>query len=156
MAARTSAGAGFDFSVSHTSGWLVIAVVGTGRVGVDIESMTVARSVDELARRVLGPAEQAAFLLVPHADRGSAFLRVWTRKEATVKLTGHGLVVSFTDLDVTGSLAIASPVPDQWPADPIHLLDVPASDDLRTAIATTSPITDLHRCGPPPAPSPAP
>ncbi len=144
------AGAGLDFSVSHTAGWLLIAVVGTGRVGVDIESMNAARSVDELSRRVLGPAEQEEFLQVPHSDRGGWFLRAWTRKEATVKLTGHGMIVSFSDLDVTGHSAIASPPPDQWPAEPIHLLDIPCGSELRAALAATTPISELRVCGPVP------
>ncbi len=144
------AGAGLDFSVSHTAGWLLIAVVGTGRVGVDVESMTAARSVDELSRRVLGPAEQQEFLLVPREERGGRFLRAWTRKEAAVKLTGHGMIVSFSDLDVTGDFAIVSPTPDQWPAEPIHLLDIPCGSEVRAALAATSPISDLRVCGPAP------
>ncbi|HET9895827.1 MAG TPA: 4'-phosphopantetheinyl transferase superfamily protein [Streptosporangiaceae bacterium] len=143
-------GAGFDFSVSHTTGWLLIAVVGAGRVGVDIESLTVARSVEELAHRVLSPAEQDEFLPVPRADRSGWFLRAWTRKEAAVKLTGHGLIVTLSDLEVSGPTVVVSPVPAQWPAEPIHLLDIPCGPELRAAIATTAPVSTLRMCGLPP------
>ncbi len=152
------AGADVDFSVSHAAGWLLIAVVGEGRVGVDIESVTATRSVEELSDRVLSPAEQQQFLLVPREDRPAWFLRAWTRKEAAVKLTGHGLIASFSHLDTSGQELTASPPPDQWPAEPIYLVDVASDPSLLTAIASTTPVARVALCGPLPdgnAPGPA-
>jgi 4'-phosphopantetheinyl transferase len=139
-----------DFSVSHTRNWLLIAVVGDGRVGVDVETVNAAKNVEDLAGHVLSPAEQEEFLLVPRPERASTFLRAWTRKEATVKLTGHGLVAPLSHLNVSGSVAQASPPAPNWPADPIYLHDVPAASDVRAAIATTTPVTTIITCGPVP------
>jgi 4'-phosphopantetheinyl transferase len=141
-------GAPVDFSVSHSAGWLLLAVVGGGLVGVDLERVTDARAVDDLADRVLGPGEQEGFMLVPRQDRAAWFIWVWARKEAVLKLTGHGIVGPLSSLDVVGSTAVASWQPEGWPTEPIHLRDVPAGQDLRVALATTVPLTSVLACGP--------
>lgn len=141
-------GAPIDFSVSHSKGWLLVAFVAGGRVGVDVETVNAAKDVDDLADHVLGPAEQADFLLIPRPERASTFLRAWTRKEAAVKLTGHGLAAPLSHLNVAGEVVQASPPAPNWPADPIYLHDVPASGEVRAAIATTTPVASLITCGP--------
>lgn len=142
------AGAPVDFSVSHSAGWLLVAVVADGLVGVDLERVSDARAVDELANRVLGPAEQEQFLMAPRGDRPGWFIWAWARKEAALKLTGHGIVVPLADLNVTGPIASVSPRPSGWPAEPIYLRDVPATPDLRAALATTTPLRTVLMCGP--------
>jgi len=142
------AGAALDFSVSHAGGWVVVAVVGEGKVGVDIEAVTAARASEDLARQVLGAAEQAEYLMVPRDGRAAAFVRLWARKEAVVKLTGHGLAASLTQLDVTGAVAVASGQPAGWPAGAIYLRDLPAEPDLAAALATTVPVRRADWHGP--------
>jgi 4'-phosphopantetheinyl transferase len=148
------AGTPLDFSVSHTKGLLLLAVVATGEVGVDIEAVS-DRAVDDLADRVFTPAEQHQFLLVDRPQRAAHFMRLWTRKEAAVKLTGHGLAAPLSALDVTGPTVTASPSPPNWPQAPIHLTDLPPhpeNQNLRAALATTTPIHTLQFCGPLPTP----
>ena len=142
------AGAPVDFSVSHSAGWLLLAVVADGLVGVDLERVSDARAVDELANRVLGPAEQGQFLVVPRDERPGWFIRAWARKEAALKLTGHGIAGPLSGLNVTGPTAIVSPPPSGWPAEPIHLRDVPTAPDLRAALASTAPLRAVLMCGP--------
>ncbi len=136
-------GAALDFSVSHAGGFVVVAVVGEGKVGVDIEAVTHARGSEDLARQVLGPAEQEQFLMVPRAGRAATFVRLWSRKEAAVKLTGHGLAASLRQLDVTGEAAVAYGQPAGWPADPIYLRDLPTGEGLAGALATTVPVRSV-------------
>jgi 4'-phosphopantetheinyl transferase len=147
-------GVPLDYNVSHTKGWLLLAVVASGKVGVDIEVVS-DRAVEDLADRVFSPAEQQQFLLVGRPERAAHFMRLWTRKEAAVKLTGHGLAVPMSALDVTGPTVIASAPPATWPQDTIHLLDlIPQTGDgpeLRAALATTVPIKTVQPCGPLPA-----
>jgi len=140
-------GADFDFSVTHAGGWVVVAVVGEGKVGVDIEAVTEARASEDLAGQVLGPAEQQEYLMVPRADRAAAFVRLWARKEATVKLTGHGLAASLRQLDVSGEVAKAWGQPDGWPSETIYLRDVAAPAGLIGALATTDPVREVSWCG---------
>ena len=103
--------------MSHAEGWLLLAVVAKGKVGVDIEAVS-DRAVEDLADRVFSPAEQHQFLLVDRPLRAAHFMTIWTRKEAAVKLTGHGLAAPFSALDVTGPTVIASPPPPTGPRPP--------------------------------------
>jgi 4'-phosphopantetheinyl transferase len=137
-----------DFSVSHAAGWLLVAVVAEGVVGVDLERVSDARAVDELASRVLGPAEQEQFLMVLRDERPAWFTWAWARKEAALKLTGHGIAGPMSGLNVTGPTAEVSTLPPGWPTEPIHLRDVPATPDLRAALATTAPLSAVVMCGP--------
>jgi 4'-phosphopantetheinyl transferase len=92
------ADAPIDYSVSHSGDWLVMAVVGDGRVGVDLEEPRNISDLDGLASATFSPAEYAEF-------RGGAavdFYRTWTRKESVVKLTGRGLAAKLSDVDVRG------------------------------------------------------
>ena len=74
------------FSLSH-SGTLAVCAVADRAVGVDVERP---RAVSEaLVRRVLTAEEQT--WLAGQADPKVAFIRLWTRKESFLKLTGQGL-----------------------------------------------------------------
>ena len=74
------------FSLSH-SGTLAVCAVADKAVGVDVERP---RAVSEaLVRRVLTAEEQT--WLAGQADPKAAFIRLWTRKESFLKLTGEGL-----------------------------------------------------------------
>lgn len=78
---------GVDFSISHCKN--AIAVVLSDRpVGVDVESFRHAE--EALLRRTMNPEEQADVCAA--IDPAEAFTRLWTRKEAVLKLRGTGLV----------------------------------------------------------------
>jgi 4'-phosphopantetheinyl transferase len=79
---------GVELSVTH-SGELVGVAVGDRPVGIDVEKVDPGIDVDGVARISLSAAELAA---LPQGDgRARAFTTYWTRKEAIVKATGHGL-----------------------------------------------------------------
>ena len=78
---------GVDFSISHCKN--AIAVVLSDRpVGVDVECFRHAE--EALLRRTMNPEEQADVCAA--IDPAEAFTRLWTRKEAVLKLRGTGLV----------------------------------------------------------------
>ena len=79
-------GARLRFNLSHTSELAVIALADGFEVGVDAERL--ARS-SRAVERTLTPGERAA--LAGEADRHTALLRVWCRKEALAKAGGGGL-----------------------------------------------------------------
>lgn len=144
-----------DFSVSHTRDLVLLAFRRDGRVGVDVELAD--RRVDldgpdgpggsggsggsgrsgGLVGASLTATEAAMLPTGPPDERRAAFYRLWTRKEAALKLTGHGLTVPLTDLDVAGDLAAVSPVPAGWPARPIRLTDLSLTGGYTAAVATT-------------------
>ncbi len=89
-------GARFDFSPTHTAGFVALAIGDCGPIGLDAEAPR-GRDVSRLARaadRWFTPAEnrrvQTAIQNRPQ-EAEAVFLRVWTAKEALVKRTGAGL-----------------------------------------------------------------
>ncbi|SER84822.1 4'-phosphopantetheinyl transferase [Streptomyces sp. yr375] len=93
----------YDFSVTHSGGVIGVAVCRGGQVGLDVEEAgsVVGVALDNAARAALSDRELAALHALPVAERPSAFLRVWTRKEAVLKALGVGLGVSPRGLEVT-------------------------------------------------------
>jgi 4'-phosphopantetheinyl transferase len=139
-------GAALDYSVSHTRGWVLVAVVGEGRVGADLDARPADGDLEDLAAAALTPAERRAWRRLPARDRADALLASWTRKEATTKLTGHGLTIPLRDLDVTG------PRPTLLTRDPSgrlpyprpYLTHVPAPAHHSAALATTTHVDQVR------------
>lgn len=75
-----------NFNISHCKSALAVAL-SASPVGIDVES--VGRYSESLARHVLNDAEYAAVTQAP--DPQIPFIRLWTQKEAVVKLTGRGI-----------------------------------------------------------------
>ncbi|MEO3975090.1 4'-phosphopantetheinyl transferase superfamily protein [Streptomyces sp. CAU 1734] len=77
------------FSLSH-SGGLALIGVGTVPLGVDIEKLPGAETVD-VCSNALHPDEQSELAAAPEDERRHLFGRIWTRKEAFLKGLGTGL-----------------------------------------------------------------
>ncbi|MER5551544.1 4'-phosphopantetheinyl transferase superfamily protein [Streptomyces sp. NPDC002793] len=88
------------FSLSHTADVVVLAVCDRGTPGVDVERPG-SRDFARLAGRVLSATEAEDFsgLLPGRLDRAGC--RYWTRKEALLKATGHGLTLPMREITVT-------------------------------------------------------
>jgi len=89
-----------SYNLSHTRGLALVAVGAGSAVGIDVEQLRPLVDADALAQRFLSPAEAAAVMEVAPAGRGAAFLRTWTRKEAVLKASGHGLALDTRDIEV--------------------------------------------------------
>ncbi|MFI5476031.1 4'-phosphopantetheinyl transferase family protein [Streptomyces cacaoi] len=92
----------YDFSVTHSGALVGVAVCRDGEVGLDVEESHGDMDVDSAARVALSDSELAALYARPAAERQSAFLRTWTRKEAVLKALGVGLGVPLRELEVSG------------------------------------------------------
>jgi len=136
-------GATLDYSVSHTDGWLVIAVVGRGLVGVDVERVDRVREVAGLADAILTPGERDHLGTVPGPARGAWLAAAWTRKEAAMKVTGLGLRAGPRRLDVRAGTLGPQAVPRWSGSGPIHLYDLPAPAGHRCALAATEPVGSI-------------
>jgi 4'-phosphopantetheinyl transferase len=88
------------FNVSHSEGLALYAVTLRGRVGVDVELWRTIPDAQAVVERFFTPGEGVQFLALPEAERQSAFLRAWTRKEAVLKAIGRG-VQSLDECEVT-------------------------------------------------------
>lgn len=78
------------FSLSHTDGWMLLAVSRQAPVGADVER--IARYPERIARRFCHPDELGWLAALPgDAARADGFYRLWTVKEACVKALGMGI-----------------------------------------------------------------
>lgn len=83
---------GLHFSVSHSGRHALIAASRTHRLGIDVECIERRPDCTGIARRYFTGDERAelAAAVDPH-DEARLFFRMWTRREATVKLSGLGI-----------------------------------------------------------------
>jgi 4'-phosphopantetheinyl transferase len=97
------------FNLSHTQGLVVCAVAKARSVGVDVEAID--RDVEHLtiAERFFAEPECRYLREATADERGRAFFRIWTLKEAYIKAHGKGLSIPL------GSFAVV-PTDDQPPS----------------------------------------
>lgn len=83
----------FAFNLSHTGDQLLVAVARNCRVGIDIEQCKSRVNLIGLVNKCFSEAEITYWKQLPDNEKNQAFYRFWTRKEAFVKATGHGIVL---------------------------------------------------------------
>jgi 4'-phosphopantetheinyl transferase len=120
-----------SFSLSHSGDVAVVAVAGEP-IGADVERVRPRRYLDAVARRILRDDEFARWAALAGDEQLVAFLRVWTAKEAYLKLLGVGITRALRDVDVQG----ARTWPD-WP------------DGCVTSVAAAGPVTRARWAGVP-------
>ena len=136
---RLEDGAGaLEFSLSHSGLHAVLAVCRTVPLGIDVEQVKPERDRTRLIEGVLSELERRAIEALPAEGQGLAFLRDWTRKEALLKATGHGLAIPLKS--VTVSPPDAAPALLAWTAEPpleapAQLLDLAARPGHLAALA---------------------
>lgn len=89
-----------DFNWSHSGNQAVIALARGVAPGVDIERRRERERLLAIAQRFFSADEAAALAALPAADRDTAFLRLWTAKEAILKAIGRGIAFGLKRLDV--------------------------------------------------------
>jgi 4'-phosphopantetheinyl transferase len=77
------------FNISHSGDRALIALARV-EVGADVEHIK-KRRTDEIARRFFAPGEQQRLFALAAPKREAEFFRLWTCKEAFLKVTGEGL-----------------------------------------------------------------
>ena len=80
-----------SFNLSHAGKSGLLALMETTPVGVDIEWIDKEIDCLAIARRYFSPAEERFLQLLPAEKRAIHFFRIWTRKEASLKMLGTGL-----------------------------------------------------------------
>lgn len=126
---RLPAGSGIEVSVSHAGERVAVALTRLGEVGVDVEHTPLIGHFDhELAENTLSANELSA--LDASENPGVDFQRLWVRKEALLKATGHGLRMPMSRIEV--SPADQPPMLVAWP------LDIPV-DQVRMAMLEPGP-----------------
>ncbi len=90
------------FNLSHSQNRMLLAVSEQARLGVDLEKLDRNVNPDKLAPTVFNEAD--CRWLNAQADRQKAFLKLWTAKEAVLKLCGTGFQIPapFVTIDWPG------------------------------------------------------
>ncbi len=89
-------GGGYNFSVSHSGDLVAFCGGAASDVGADIQLAE--RADHRLAERFFTEVEYAAICAAPSPDR--EFFRIWTLKEAYVKMLGTGMATPFNSFNV--------------------------------------------------------
>ena len=97
------------FSLSHTKGLSVCAIVSGADIGVDVENLQRSTSYQEIAYRFFAASESAYLAGVGQSQRRTEFLKLWTLKEAFIKARGLGLSIPLNSFEI-------SLFPDRSPA----------------------------------------
>jgi 4'-phosphopantetheinyl transferase len=91
---------GMKFNISHTQQAVAVAFHRRHAVGVDIETMSRKKEADSLIDMVCHANEKTWIAQKATAEQGGAFLRMWVRKEALLKVTATGLIDELNTIDV--------------------------------------------------------
>nr|WP_240897463.1 4'-phosphopantetheinyl transferase superfamily protein [Kineococcus vitellinus] len=126
-------------STSHSADHVLVAATRCGPVGVDAEEVGAA-DFDGFDGAVLAAQERDELLRAPEAAHALLRARWWTRKEAVLKATGHGLTVAPAEVVVAGE----PPALRGWPSSletdlraPVraHLFDLAPQPGVEVAVA---------------------
>lgn len=125
------------FSLSHAGSRAAVAIAWSQEVGVDLEHADRSVNLDDVAVSAFTATELAAIGDLPGARRASAVLRTWVRKEALVKLYGHGIgAMDGFELSIPPSPPVVIRTPDTRP---YVLGDLALDDSWYAAVATERP-----------------
>ena len=92
-----------EFNLSHSGDLALVAVAWDRPVGVDLEEWERDMNHLELAERFFSPAERESLraLAASADDLVRGFFAAWSRKEAYLKASGHGVTRGLHHFDVT-------------------------------------------------------
>jgi 4'-phosphopantetheinyl transferase len=92
-------GSGLSFNATHSHDLALYAIARERRVGIDIEHLREIPEARGIARRYFTAGE--AMQLESTEQPATAFLRLWTRKEAVIKAVGVGLSMPLNCFDLS-------------------------------------------------------
>lgn len=95
---------GYMFSLSHSGCAAVCALSDSGPIGVDVQDTGVKTDVMRISSRFFSPAEQHFLSSLPPDLQRIMFFRIFSCKEAYVKMTGRGLSEDFSSFSISPSL----------------------------------------------------
>ena len=135
------------FNISHSGGWVLLAIAHGREVGVDLEQHRDDLAIAEVAETVFSPVEVKALLSLPNPERMAAFFRLWARKEAVIKAEGTGFslptrtfTVGFDARPAVLTSEGPAPRPDRW-----WLCDLDVDERFAAALAVETP-APVVRC----------
>jgi 4'-phosphopantetheinyl transferase len=90
----------FEFNASHSGSCIAVAISSRHPVGIDVEGIAPG-DCGEILADVLTPRELQQLKRMDRWERKSAFVKIWTVKEAYAKALGRGAAMDFRSLQVS-------------------------------------------------------
>ncbi|GAB3032607.1 4'-phosphopantetheinyl transferase superfamily protein [Oleiagrimonas citrea] len=119
-----------DFNWSHSRDIALIAIARSlPQLGIDVEASRPRPRALQLAQRFFAASEHEQLAALPAASQQTAFLRLWTAKEAVLKALGEGLRYGLHR--VTFDLGRTAPIARSFSgsAAPVHAWQLHAIQD---------------------------
>lgn len=133
---------GLFFNLSHSAGVGLLAVTHQCELGVDVEAIRPVQLATGIAERYFAAGEVAELTRLPREEQDAGFFRIWTNKEAVVKLLRSGLgfpLESFTTpLNADEGCGVELTQDNCLGLGRCHLQALPAGPRLRAAVATSA------------------
>ncbi len=135
------------FNLSHSGELALVAVAREREVGVDVEQWKEDIEHLDLAGYVFSPAERETLRGLGEEERVAGFFAAWSRKEAYIKASGHGITRGLDHFDVT--LAPGSPARllddrnDAGFAERWVMRDVAVPKGYSAALVVAAPVNDV-------------
>jgi 4'-phosphopantetheinyl transferase len=85
------------FNLSHSEDRLMIAAGWDCQIGIDIEICKQRINLSGLVDKCFAEEEALYWSKLPDTQKNQAFYQFWTRKEAFVKATGHGIALGLNE-----------------------------------------------------------
>jgi 4'-phosphopantetheinyl transferase len=134
---------GWQFNLSHSGEWLVIALCPIGPLGIDIEMGSRRRAVLPLAQRFYSPAEYEWLCTLPSMAQSCAFYRLWARKEAVLKAHSGGIGAGLAQVNFWPQQGWR--FDNQLDAYPYQIQDWSIEAGW-LSLAAATPVVTLYRC----------
>ena len=135
--------AGFEFNLSHSGEYALIAVSRRHKLGIDVERIRAEIELERIASRYFSPGEFSELMALPPDQRDIGFFNCWTRKEAYIKAQGLGLSLRLDSFDVSltpsGSTILRATRPEPQEADHWTLLSINVAPGYAGALAVRGP-----------------
>ena len=124
------------FNLSHSADRLMIAIGWNCQLGVDIEICKQRINLSGLVDKCFAEEEAAYWTKLPETQKNQAFYRFWTRKEAFVKATGHGIALGLNQCVINPENPTEFlRVPDNCgQASAWHVLDIDLGEGICSAL----------------------
>jgi 4'-phosphopantetheinyl transferase len=134
------------FNLSHSANAMVIALSRDCQLGVDVEGCKPRTSMAALVDKCFAEEEIAYWNQLPEAQKTLEFYRIWTRKEAFVKATGHGIGLGLNHCVInpenqTEFLRVPAKCGQ---ASTWHVQDIPLRQGVCSALVTNKEIVEVR------------
>lgn len=146
--APTIPSGGLRFNLSHSHEQALYGFVCDRNIGVDLEYWRPLKDATQLAQRFFCPREYQAIAQLPVAQQPSAFLQIWTAKEAFLKGIGSGISGGLDRVEILPAssqpMGLSFPEPSDRPLQDWQLFGIDVGHEYHATVAIEAPLGSLR------------